>query len=157
MRTLLILRHAKSSWKHPDLPDHDRPLKERGVRDAADIGAHLLAREMVPQLIITSTAKRARSTAELVAQACGYAGEIVRTPHLYASGPTAALQVLQAVDAHYQRVMLVGHNPGFEDLLHALTGEALRLTTGGLACVELPIDGWDELFPDVEGVLQWLL
>lgn len=157
MKTLLILRHAKSSWKHADLPDHDRPLKRRGLRDAAAIGTQLQVRAMVPDLIITSTAKRAQVTAELVAQACGYTDEIVRTPQLYGGGPAEMLQVLQAVDERYRRVMVVGHNPGLEELLEVLTGEARLLATGSLACVALPVDSWAEARGRMVGELQWLL
>ena len=157
MKTLLILRHAKSSWKNADLLDHDRPLKRRGMRDAAAIGAHLPVRTMVPELIITSTAKRARATAELVARACGYAGEILLAPQLYHAGPSGAFQVLRDVEGHYLCVMIVGHNPGLEELLEALTGESRRLGTGSLACVALQIDGWDEMRMGVEGKLEWLL
>jgi phosphohistidine phosphatase len=157
MKTLLILRHCKSSWKHADLADHDRPLKPRGVRDAAVIGEYLLARAVVPDLIITSTAKRARMTADLVAQAGGYAGEILPTSKLYLAVPSGMLQVLQNVDARYQRVMVVGHNPGLEELLEVLTGEAPALATGGLACVALPVGGWDEIRMGIEGELLWLV
>jgi phosphohistidine phosphatase len=76
MKTLLIMRHAKSSWKDPDLPDHDRPLNKRGKHDAPSMGKLLKDEDLIPDLIISSTAARAKKTAELVAKACKYKGEI---------------------------------------------------------------------------------
>ena len=83
MKTLLLLRHAKSSWKHPELADHDRPLNKRGKRDAPSIGQLVSDKGLVPDLIMSSTAKRARKTARAVAKASGYKGKIELTPTFY--------------------------------------------------------------------------
>ena len=85
MKTLLILRHAKSSWKEQDLPDHDRPLNKRGKNDAPRMGKLLKDEDLIPDLIMSSTAVRAKKTAELVAKACKYKGKIVLNHSL---GPT---------------------------------------------------------------------
>jgi phosphohistidine phosphatase len=77
MKSVLILRHAKSSWKHPELADHDRPLNRRGKRDTPLMGRLLKKEDLVPEIIISSTATRARSTAEAVAKSSGYKGEII--------------------------------------------------------------------------------
>ncbi len=153
MKTLLIVRHAKSSWKQDDIPDHDRPLKRRGKRDARALGLHLLEQELIPQLIICSTAKRARQTAKLMAEAAGFEGEIALEPTLYEAGPMGYIQALQSIDESYQRVLVVGHNPGLEVLLEVLTGEAHWLTTAALACIELPISAWPETQEYVGGRL----
>lgn len=145
MKTLLILRHAKSSWKHEDLADHDRPLKKRGKRDATRVGLFLAEQELVPHLIISSTAKRARKTAKRVAKACVYEGEIVLERALYRSGPMGYIRVLQGLDDDYHRVLVIGHNPGFEVLLEVLTGETRWLPTAALAHVGLPVDRWAEV------------
>ena len=89
MKTLLILRHAKSDWETPDVADHDRPLNGRGKRDAPRMGRLLRDENLVPDLIISSTAKRARKTAKLVAEASGYEGEIRLAETLYLAGPEA--------------------------------------------------------------------
>jgi len=153
MKTLLILRHAKSSWKHPELADHARPLKKRGERAAPRMGELLIEEELVPQLIISSTAKRALKTAELVAEACQYDSEVQPEPGLYGAGPMGYIKTLQAVPDVYQRIMVVGHNPGLEVLLEVLTGEAVWLPTAALAHVELPIDTWAEIREYVGGRL----
>ncbi len=153
MKTLLIARHAKSSWQRDDIPDYDRPLKGRGKRDARTLGLHLLEQELMPQLIISSTAKRARQTAKLIAEAAQYEGDILLEPTLYEAGPMGYIKALQSIDESYQRVLLVGHNPGLEVLLEVLTGEARWLTTAALAWVELPISAWSEIQEYVGGRL----
>src|ERR671934_2596347 len=95
MKSLLILRHAKSSWKHPELSDHDRPLNKRGKRDAPKIGHLLKEKDLVPDLIISSTAVRAEKTAKLVAKASKYKGNVTLTDSLYAAGPDAYIDVLK--------------------------------------------------------------
>ena len=85
MKSLLILRHAKSSWKHPELTDHDRPLNKRGKRDAPRMGEILRSEHLIPEAIISSTAARAHATAEAVAKASGYKGKIALNRSLYAA------------------------------------------------------------------------
>jgi len=111
MKTLLILRHAKSSWEFTELPDHDRPLNNRGKRDAPRIGKMLLKERLIPQLIISSSAIRAHSTAEKVAKACGYQGEILVDSSLYGSEYKAYLNILRNQHDRFDIVMVVGHNP----------------------------------------------
>lgn len=158
MKTLLILRHAKSSWSKPELADHDRPLNKRGKRDAPRIGSLLRREDLVPDLIISSTAARARSTAELASEACGYEGELRLERECYAAGPEAYLDALQSLPESYPCVMVVGHNPGLEELLELLTGEWQRLPTAALAQVRLRLDVWGELDEDTRGKLVnlWL-
>ncbi|MBN1247579.1 MAG: histidine phosphatase family protein [Anaerolineae bacterium] len=158
MKTLLLLRHAKSSWKHEGVPDHDRPLKKRGQRIAPKIGHLLVDQDLVPQLIVSSTAKRARKTARYVADACGYTGEIVLEHGLYQAGPMGHVRILQEVEDVYQRIMIVGHNPGLEVLLEVLTGKSEWLPTAALAHIELPINSWADVREYVGGELVnlWL-
>ncbi|HNT73805.1 MAG TPA: histidine phosphatase family protein [Anaerolineae bacterium] len=153
MKTLLILRHAKSSWKDADLPDHDRPLKKRGQRAATQMGRQLAEKALTPQLILSSTALRAHETAELFAAACGYTGEIVLRPDFYAAAPPAYLAVLRELDDAYLRVMVVGHNPGLESLVKLLTDRAELMPPAALAYVELPIKIWAGLQETVAGRL----
>jgi phosphohistidine phosphatase len=100
---------------------------------------------LVPDRMLSSTARRARKTAEVVAEVCGYDGKIVMTPDFYPGDPSAYIRVLRSLPDEVQRVMVVGHNPGLEALLAVLTGERRPLATAALAQVELPIEKWQEL------------
>jgi phosphohistidine phosphatase len=153
MKTLLVLRHAKSSWKKISLADHDRPLNKRGKRDAPKMGRLLRELGLVPDLILTSTAKRARTTARVVAQASGYEGEIHATRDMYHAWTESFLEILRGVEDDPTNVMVVAHNPGLEGLVEELTGVYERMPTAALAQIELPIDTWEELGTETEGVL----
>jgi phosphohistidine phosphatase len=153
MKTLLILRHAKSAWGDPALEDHDRPLNKRGRESAPKMGELLRKENLRPNLILSSTALRARKTAELVAQACSYTGALELESSLYAAPPEAYIRVLSAVPDLYQNVMVVGHNPGLEELVRDLTGKIEPLPTAALAYVRLPIQHWAELAEDAAGEL----
>ena len=153
MKTLLILRRGKSSWDHPSLADHDRPLKKRGKRDSLRMGD--LAREegLFPDLILSSTANRARSTAKLFAEANEFDGEIILTRDLYHADASDFIDVLRGLSSSVDCAMVVGHNPGMEYLLDLLTGESEWMPTAALAHVELPIDDWNDLLDETEGRL----
>jgi phosphohistidine phosphatase len=144
MKTLLILRHAKSSWKFPDLSDHDRPLNRRGKRDAPRMGKTLKERGLVPDLVISSTATRAKDTASAVAKHSGYKGKRIRFESLYAAEPGAYLAVLRELTDNYQRVLIVGHNPGVEELIELPTGEIHIVPTCTLAQIEFDIEKWSD-------------
>ena len=153
MKSLLILRHAKSSWKHPELTDHDRPLNKRGKRDAPRMGEILRNEHLIPETIISSTAARARATAEAVAKASGYKGKIALNRSLYAAGPEAYLKVVHGLSNDSVRVLVVGHNPGLEELLENFTGEAQIMPTCTLAHVKFSMDSWLELDYKTKGEL----
>ncbi len=157
MKTLLILRHGKSSWANPDLGDHDRPLKGRGKRDATRMGKELLDRDLVPDLILSSTARRASSTARRTAEAAGCADRIEHTRELYLTGAEHQLRTVGArADDQHRRVMIVGHNPTLEDLVEHLTGKDERLTTGNLARIDFDIESWRQLVT-TRGELRFVL
>ena len=154
MKKLLILRHAKSSWAQGNLSDHERPLNARGEADAPQMGKLLRQEGLVPSLIISSSAKRAVTTARLVAEAAGFEGELRVTRQFYHADPETYLAVLRetAVNDH-DCVMVVGHNPGMEELVAQLTDWDDVFTTANIAHVALPIESWQELTDDVEGTL----
>jgi phosphohistidine phosphatase len=154
VKTLLILRHAKSSWKYESLPDHERPLNRRGVTDAPRMGQLLLEAGLTPDRIVSSTAVRAQSTARLAGEACGYEGSVALREDLYLSGSTGYLEALRQLPAEINRAMIVGHNPDVEELVHLLTGRDVPMPTAALAQVELPIDDWTELDNDAPGKLH---
>jgi phosphohistidine phosphatase len=153
MKTLLILRHAKSSWKDGSLPDHDRPLNKRGKADAPRMGALLRREELLPDLILCSTAKRARTTAKLALKESGYEGELRLDRELYSFDAEPYLEALAEVEDGHRCVMVVGHNPAMEDLVEILVGHFERMPTAALAHIDLPIERWSELDEEVEGEL----
>lgn len=148
MKTILILRHAKSSWKDDNLPDHDRPLNKRGQRDAPRMGRLITEFDLTPTRILSSTAVRARTTAEAVAEACGYQGSIEYHPSLYCDGAGYYVEALRSFPVDVERALIVGHNPDVEILVRVLTGEGVTMPTAGLAHVEADIEDWRRLDPD---------
>lgn len=156
MKLISLLRHAKSSWKNADLPDHDRPLNHRGERDAPRMGRLMKELALIPELILSSTAKRARETALKVTEACGYTGDVRLLSELYLAEPDSYLSALRTLPEAVAHAMLVGHNPGIEQLLERLVGEAHTLPTAALAVVELPIDRWELAGPPPLGELRGL-
>ncbi|MFW6169934.1 MAG: SixA phosphatase family protein [Planctomycetota bacterium] len=153
MKTLWLVRHAKSSKKSDTGADHDRPLNKRGKQDAPRLGEFFRERQLVPDLIVTSTAKRARKTASKIAKACGYEGIIEVTGALYPGPPGQYVQVLRHVPDHVEQVMVVGHNPGAEALLAQLTGQMLPLPTAAVAHVELELEHWRQMTDTTRGRL----
>ena len=147
------MRHAKSSWEFTNLSDHDRPLNDRGKRDAPRMGKVLLKERLIPQLIISSSAARARSTAEKVAKTAHYSGEISIDSSLYRAGSSAYLNALRRQTSHYDTVLIVGHNPDVEHLVEILTGNVMTIPTCGLAYVKLLIESWLDLNDDKKGEL----
>ncbi|MBX3440945.1 MAG: histidine phosphatase family protein [Planctomyces sp.] len=139
------MRHAKSSWDNPGQSDHERPLNERGRRDAPRMGRLLEQRGLLPTLIVSSTATRARETAKAVAHAAGYSGQIVLEPRLYHATRGDWDAVLHGLPSDQQRVLCVGHNPGLEDLLRRWTGESIAMPTAAVAVCELPQLPWKEM------------
>ena len=153
MKTLLIMRHAKSSWNFPELSDYDRPLNGRGKRDAPRMGKHLRQEGLIPDMILTSSAKRARSTARRVAKASGYTGKVKKLEALYDTVLGAYFKTLQVLPDKYQRVIVFGHNPTMEQLVHHLTGHIKQMPTAALAHIELPIEYWEALDLYTKGTL----
>ncbi len=154
MKTLLALRHAKSSWSDPALDDRERPLNARGRRDAPRVGALVREHRLTPDLIISSDALRARLTAEAVAEHARYDGEILLEPCLYLASAAGIVTMLRKVrDAKAETIMIVGHNPGLEELVARLTGEEDDMPTAALAQIVLPIGHWRDLTLSTRGTL----
>lgn len=148
MKRLGLLRHAKSSWDHPRLSDFDRPLNKRGLSDAPRMGALLRERGVNPQRIISSTANRARTTAELAAGELEFAVESIRlTDELYHASAATMLDVLVTLGDGADEVVLVAHNPGITSLANriALDARIDNLPTAGFFYVQADIDSWSEL------------
>jgi phosphohistidine phosphatase len=154
MKTLLVLRHAKSSWDGPARDDHERPLNPRGRRDAPRMGELVREYGLIPDVVISSDAVRARLTAEAMAEAAHYAGEILLDERLYMASLDDILLLLRRVRQNAETVMIVGHNPGLEELVEQLTGERQDLPTAALAQIVLPIDRWRDLSLATRGTLM---
>lgn len=157
MKTLLLMRHAKSSWSDTELSDHDRPLNKRGRRAAPWVGEFLRQQNWLPDFVVTSTAVRASETAQAVARACSYEGPMEITRRLYLSEPSAYLETLSAVPQGKQRVLLVGHNPTVSELLLQLTGEEREMTTAALAVIELDTPEFCDVKDSTRGKLVHLV
>ncbi|MCO6450267.1 MAG: histidine phosphatase family protein [Caldilineales bacterium] len=156
MKSLFIMRHAKSSWDSPNLPDFDRPLAGRGEKDAPRMGDFLAGRDLVPDLIVSSPALRAKTTAKRAAKAMGYDDEIVYDERIYAAGVQDLMAVVAGLPNEVESVMLVGHNPGFEELVEWLCGAAARMPTAAIAYVAIDAENWFEVGEN-SGVLEWLI
>jgi phosphohistidine phosphatase len=146
MKTLLLLRHAKSSWRDPTLADHDRPLNKRGIHDAPRMGELLRHEDLVPDLILSSTAVRAKKTAELVAKACKYKGEISLNRSMYTSEVAGYFKILEGLSDRHNTVLLVGHSPSVEQTIEMVTNSLdILMPTCALAHIRLLIEDWAEL------------
>lgn len=145
MKTLLLMRHAKSSWKDSELDDHDRGLSGRGKKDAPRMGELLKDERLLPDYIVTSSARRARKTADHVALASGFRGECRVTGELYMAGPDKILGVLQQTPDTCQRLLVIGHNPGLEEFLERHLGTYTPLTTAALAHLEIESESWSAM------------
>lgn len=154
VKTLLLLRHGKSSWKQPDLPDHERPLTHRGELAAKRMGQLLRKLELIPDSILTSDAIRACETATRVATEASYAGELKVCADLYHADSQQLAEVVAGIPDQIGRVLVVGHNPGLSDWLTQLTGDHDDFPTAALACIELPLDSWRSLLPASRGKLH---
>ena len=156
MKTLLLLRHAKSVKNEGTLVDFDRSLNDRGKEDAKLIGSFLGDQKIVPDLVLSSPANRARRTTELVLKAAGWKHPPEFDERIYEASLHRLLNLVSGIDPSNDVVMLVGHNPGFEELLAALTGEVARLPTCAVASIDLQINAWAKAGVRA-GKLKWLM
>ena len=150
MPRLLLMRHAKSSWSDPRLADHDRPLNARGRQAAPRMGRWLLERDVCPDLILSSTALRARSTAEAVAAVIDRGVRPITVPRLYHASPEEMVEVLAEVETDRRTVLLVAHNPGIEAFLTETTGRRESCPTGVIALIDFPGE-WSDLHVSARG------
>ncbi|MBS1797594.1 MAG: histidine phosphatase family protein [Acidobacteria bacterium] len=145
MKTLYILRHAKSSWDNPDWSDFERPLNARGLDAARFIGGLMFVRSLAPELIVSSPAKRAKQTAVLVKEVAEIARPIEFDERIYEASPLTLFNLIREFDDRFASILIVGHNPGFENLVRTLTGETVAMPTAALARVDLDIARWRDV------------
>lgn len=157
MKTLLIMRHGKSSWKDAELQDMDRPLNQRGRKDSARMGKLLNTNQYKPDLILCSPAIRARQTAEILINELGFDGKVEYPDSLYMAEADTIVDLLQNLP-NVERVLVIGHNPGLETLVQLLTNKIISLPTASIAHVKLPVNSWQQLGEKTTGEIAnlWL-
>lgn len=144
MKTLLLMRHAKSDWAAPHESDHERPLNDRGLKSARVVGRLLAGLDSAPDHVISSTAVRARTTAELAAEAGDWAAEIVLDRNLYVSGPDGVIEVASRAP-DIERLMLVGHQPTWSLVVFELAGARVDMKTATVAVIDFDMAGWSDI------------
>ena len=147
MKTLYLLRHAKSSWDHPELRDFERPLSERGLKDISSMGQRFAQAGRQVGCIISSPAVRAKTTAILFARELGYPeDDVVSNPELYFAGASMFLKAASLVDEHFESSMLVGHNPAITEFVNDMCGVGIdNVPTSGLVELRLPVECWSDV------------
>ena len=149
MKTLYVIRHAKSSWDDPDLEDFERPLNDRGKKDAPRMGKRLKEKNIHPHIMISSPAKRALSTAKRIAKVIEYPKDNIKTKEsLYHASDDVILAELQKINDKHNIAFYFGHNPGLTDFVNSLMNEEQdidNVPTSGVVAFSLPIDSWSQL------------
>lgn len=156
MKKLLLLRHAKSTKYGSSVADFDRPLNNRGKKAASLIGSFVGTKKIQPGLVLSSPAERARQTATLFMEASGITAELRFDERIYEANASQLLNVVKQIEAGVSVAVLVGHNPGFEDLLEALTGIVQHMPTAALACFTMDIEKWSDVRERCAG-LKWMI
>ena len=144
MKTLYLIRHAKSSWSYPELEDFERPLSNRGRKSALLMGAILKKLKAAPDLMISSPANRAAMTARMIADVIHYPlDKIQYSETIYLADETVLIQVIKNMNNSVNRAMLIGHNPGLTGLANYLGDQPINdIPTGGVCCMDLKIASW---------------
>lgn len=140
-RKLIIMRHAKSSWKTGD-QDHQRPLNARGAKDAPRIAGALVSRRWVPELVLSSDSMRTRQTWENMAPVFGRDISVEYRPELYLAGLVQIASALETVASEVSTVLVLGHNPGWESSVCALTGHSIQMTTANAVLLTTEAESW---------------
>jgi phosphohistidine phosphatase len=156
MRKIVLLRHAKSSWDDYSLRDHDRPLGPRGWRDMPIMANRLKTKSIIPDLILCSTALRAKQTAEVILKEIGLPESLLSlTETLYHASAITILDEIKKQPNHVETLFVVGHNPGFNDLIELLGGSIPNLPTSGQYGFKANINSWQEL--STENAETWFV
>ncbi len=147
MKTIYLVRHAKSSWKYPNLDDFERPLNKRGRKSAPLMGAILKKLKVAPDLIVSSPANRAAMTARIIADKISYPLDNIRySESMYEFSANALIDVVEHLDDVLNKAMLVGHNPALTDLANYIGNKPIsNIPTSGVFCVELDISSWKKI------------
>lgn len=150
-RRLIVMRHAKSSWSSGAESDHERPLNKRGRRDAPAVAAKLAERGWAPDFVLSSDSRRTRETWELMAEIFAKPPSCTFRAELYHGDREAVAKLACEALRHHQTVMLLGHNPGWEELVRHLCGETVALQTANAALLTMKGDAIDEALAHPNG------
>ncbi len=145
MKRLIVMRHAKSDWNTDAPTDHARPLSKRGRRDAPRVAQRLAEIDWTPQYVISSDSARTRETYALMQPAFAKEPQVDFLATLYHAGPDELAAVLTGIPDDFTSALALGHNPGWEEVVQWLTGEAIAMTTGNAALVECSVDSWSDV------------
>jgi phosphohistidine phosphatase len=148
MKTLYLVRHAKSSWKYPDLDDFERPLNKRGRKSAPLMGKILEKLKVTPDLVISSPANRAAMTARIIADKIKYPLDKIRySEAIYEFSESALIHVVKQIDDAVNKAMVVGHNPAINGMANYIADQSIsNIPTCGVFCVDLDISSWAKIF-----------
>ncbi len=157
MKTVVIMRHAKSSWSNSDLSDFDRPLNERGTIDASKMGQRLAEHKIIPDLIVCSSAKRTMKTAQAVAKKIGYPkGKILDEERLYGADFSMIISRIKLLPETAKTVLYVGHNPGITNAVNVLGNASIdNMPTAAIACYKFKVNSWTDILPSM-GIIEFL-
>ncbi len=147
MKKLYIIRHAKSSWSDETLEDFERPLSKRGKANAPMMGERLKEKDVMPDIIISSPAKRAKSTAEMIAKEVGYKKKVLFDENIYEASVDELRKILTALNDKNSTVFLVGHNPSLNDLAQYYLDFEANIPTCGVVEIGFKCDRWAEIEP----------
>jgi phosphohistidine phosphatase len=156
MKNLLLMRHAKSSWGDASIPDHERPLNKRGKYDAPRMGKYLREQGIVLDVILCSTAARARGTAEGFLQEYTFEGEVHYIDDLYQASPETIISILNKLPDNVDTAMVIAHNPGLDDFLELVCDECGHMPTACVAYIKYPLQHWADLREYSKGELLQL-
>ncbi len=147
MKTLILIRHAKSSWDNATLSDFDRPLNDRGLRDAPHMGKRLKEKNLAPDLVISSPANRALTTCTIISETIGFPMERIQTDKaIYHASEEQLLSIVQNLPDFADQVMLYGHNPGFTDFANRLTNSHIdNISTCGIVACQVSVNSWKDV------------
>ena len=156
MKILLLMRHAKASPSTAGVADVERSLVDEGRVAAKRIGKFLQRERVTVDVVLSSSAARARETTAAVLQAAGMTQEVRSDERLYEAGPVRLLEVVAELQDDVNSVLLVGHNPALEDLLQLLTGRAEHMSPGTIARIDLKGSEWNQALKE-SGTLEWII
>ncbi len=158
MKNLLVMRHAKSDWTNSSISDFERPLNHRGIKSAPLMGNELLKKGLIPDLIISSPANRAKTTAEMAAKACNYNSEIRFEQEFYFGSIEGIINIIKNSNNLYEKIMIVGHNPTSESLIYKLLKNQNHQTmsTAAIASLIFDVDKWKDIKPQ-SAILEWVI
>jgi phosphohistidine phosphatase len=156
MKTLYLLRHAKSSWKDETIIDVERPLNGRGRKASQAVGSFLKREKIIPDLVLSSSAIRARQTTDIVMEAARLRTDLRFDERIYEAAAQRLLEVVRQIEKSKKSVLLVGHNPGLEEFLKMLTGTVDPMPTATLAKVVSSASNWADI-SDKSATLEWII